>query len=80
MPLLTQHDKRSHYANCVVCVYYSQLAPEQVEVDIVQVKEPVETGIEESELDEMWSFVGNKTNPRWLWHAIDTKNNLLFQV
>ena len=26
---------------------------------------------EESELDEMWSFVGSKSNQRWLWHAID---------
>jgi IS1 family transposase len=25
----------------------------------------------EAERDEMWSFVGNKGNPRWLWHAID---------
>ena len=25
----------------------------------------------EAEMDEMWSFVGNKSNPRWLWHAID---------
>ena len=24
-----------------------------------------------SELDEMWSFVRSKANPRWLWHAID---------
>jgi insertion element IS1 protein InsB len=24
-----------------------------------------------SELDEMWSYVGKKANPRWLWHAID---------
>ena len=22
-------------------------------------------------MDEMWSFVGHKGNPRWLWHAID---------
>jgi insertion element IS1 protein InsB len=21
----------------------------------------------------MWSYVGKKTNPRWLWHAIDRK-------
>ena len=34
-----------------------------VQVDIVK--------IEEVELDEMWSFVGKKSNPRWLWHAID---------
>jgi transposase-like protein len=25
----------------------------------------------ESEMDEMWSYVRRKTNPRWLWHAID---------
>ena len=24
-----------------------------------------------AELDEMWSYVRNKANPRWLWHAID---------
>ena len=27
--------------------------------------------VDEAELDEMWSYVGNKSNPRWLWHAID---------
>ena len=27
--------------------------------------------VEEVEADEMWSFVGNKQNQRWLWHAID---------
>lgn len=27
--------------------------------------------VEEAELDEMWSFVENKGNQRWLWHAID---------
>jgi insertion element IS1 protein InsB len=25
----------------------------------------------EAEMDEMWSFVGHKSNPRWLWHASD---------
>jgi IS1 family transposase/transposase-like protein len=25
----------------------------------------------ETEMDEMWSFVGKKDNQRWLWHAID---------
>jgi len=51
-----------------------QLKPEDVEVHIVRVEgveETEEAGIEEAELDEMWSFVGKKTNPRWLWHAID---------
>jgi IS1 family transposase/transposase-like protein len=27
--------------------------------------------VDDAELDEMWSFVGNKGNQRWLWHAID---------
>ena len=27
--------------------------------------------VNEAEMDEMWSFVGRKKNPRWLWHAID---------
>lgn len=40
-------------------------------MEIFRVEEPEEKGIEESELDEMWSYVGKKTNPRWLWHAID---------
>ena len=39
------------------------LDPEQIVVDIEQAGE--------AEIDEMWSFVGNKGNPRWLWHAID---------
>jgi insertion element IS1 protein InsB len=25
----------------------------------------------EAEMDEMWSFVDHKGNPRWLWHVID---------
>jgi len=45
-----------------------------VEVEIIKVEEPEETGIEESELDEMWSYVGKKSNPRWLWHAIDCRS------
>jgi insertion element IS1 protein InsB len=27
--------------------------------------------VDEAELDEMWSYVGNKDNPSWLWHALD---------
>ncbi len=53
-----------------------QLKPEEVEVDIVRAEvaeELNEAGIEESELDEMWSYVGKKSNARWLWHAIDRK-------
>src|SRR4029434_58531 len=39
------------------------LNPEQVTVGLEY------TG--EAEMDEMWSFVDNQGNPRWLWHTID---------
>jgi insertion element IS1 protein InsB len=45
--------------------------PEQVEVAICRADElEVCRGLA-SELDEMWSYVAKKANPRWLWHAID---------
>jgi insertion element IS1 protein InsB len=47
------------------------LNPKQIEVEIGRVNElEVRCGLT-SELDEMWSYVVKKTNPRWLWHAID---------
>jgi insertion element IS1 protein InsB len=47
------------------------LHPEHVEVerwraDALEVRRGLS-----SELDEMWSYVYSKANPRWLWHAID---------
>ena len=39
------------------------LEPSDVEVTIRRAGE--------AEMDEMWSFVKRKTEPRWLWHAID---------
>lgn len=38
---------------------------------IIRVEESEEAGVREAELDEMLSYVGKKTNHRWLWHAID---------
>jgi len=47
------------------------LHPEQVEVEIWRSDElEVRRGLS-SELDELWSYVRRKSNPRWLWHAID---------
>ncbi len=43
----------------------AQLHPQQVEVLLLQVKDP------EAELDEMWSFVQSKQQQRWLWQALD---------
>ena len=47
------------------------LHPAQVEVEIWRADELEGRWGLSSELDEMWSFVARKTNPRWLWHAID---------
>lgn len=41
----------------------STLSPEDVEVVIRRAGE--------AEVDEMWSYVKRKTEPRWLWHAIN---------
>jgi insertion element IS1 protein InsB len=31
--------------------------------------------VDEAELDEMWSYVGNKQAPRWLWQALDHRTS-----
>lgn len=43
--------------------YLESLNPAQTEVTL--------TKVEAAEGDEMWSFVGNKSQQHWLWHAID---------
>lgn len=48
-----------------------QLNPEQVEVEILLAPLDEKPNKSESELDEMWSYVAKKSNPRWLWYAID---------
>ena len=47
------------------------LHPEQIAVDICCVEDLTPQEGPASELDEMWSCVGKKGEPRWLWHAID---------
>jgi IS1 transposase len=47
------------------------LPPEQVEVELCRADALAQRRGLSSELDEMWSFVGKKVEPRWLWHAID---------
>ena len=29
----------------------------------------------EAEMDEQWSYVGNKSNQRWIWYAVDHGTN-----
>jgi hypothetical protein len=47
--------------------------PAQVAVEICRADELDQRHGLSSELDEMWSFVARKSNPRWLWHAIDER-------
>ena len=42
------------------------LHPDEVDVVIQRV--------EDAEVDEMWSYVGKKREPRWLWHAMDHRS------
>ena len=49
----------------------STINPDKVEVEILLMESEEFKGIEDTELDEMWSFVAKKKNQRWLWHAID---------
>ena len=52
-------------------VVLKQLHPEHVEIEICRADELSQRRGLDSELDEMWSYVGKKAEPRWLWHAID---------
>jgi len=61
--VLSELKKKEEVLEAVNTAVLRTLNPEKVAVDIAQAGE--------AEMDEMWSFVGNKGNPRWLWHAID---------
>ena len=61
--VLSELKKKEAILESVNTALLRTLNPEQIAVDIAQAGE--------AEMDEMWSFVGNKGNPRWLWHAID---------
>ncbi len=61
--VLSELKKKEGALESVNTTLLRTLNPENVAVDLEQAGE--------AEMDEMWSFVGNKGNPRWLWHAID---------
>src|SRR5262249_38502374 len=56
-------EKKGASLSPVNCPLLASLSTSQVEVALQRV--------EEAEVDEMWSFVGKKQEPRWLWHALD---------
>ena len=49
----------------------AHVRPAQIGVEICRADELARPRGLSSELDEMWSYVGKKAHPRWLWHAID---------
>ena len=50
---------------------WQSLLPEQADVEIGRADQRAHRRGLTSELDAMWSSVGKKAEPRWLWHAID---------
>lgn len=48
-----------------------QLNPELFEVEIRLAPLEEKPSGPESEIDETWSYVAKKLNPRWLWYAIE---------
>jgi insertion element IS1 protein InsB len=52
--------------SCVNHRLLALLTPAEVEVVIWPA--------DEAEVDEMWSYVQRKKEPRWLWHAIDHRS------
>jgi len=46
---------------------------EEIVIDILKVKNYHDISGKDTsvEMDEMWSYVGSKSNQRWLWRAID---------
>jgi insertion element IS1 protein InsB len=54
------------------------LHPEHVEGEICRAEELDQRRGLTSELDEMWSYVRSKANPRWLWHAIEHHSGHVF--
>lgn len=68
-PLSSKNEKKApelHAVNPHICPYSH---PEDVEVEIHQV--------DESALDEMWSFVQKKEQQRWLWPAMDHQQGIV---
>src|SRR5215510_8564384 len=71
LPPSLKNSKKAPEIQQVNRVVLQSLHPEQVEVEICRAEELDHRRGLTSELDEMWSYVGKKAEPRWLWHAID---------
>ena len=63
--MLRELKKKEAVLESVNTALLRTLNPDEVAWDLER------AGEAEAEMDEMWSFVKHKGNPRWLWHAID---------
>ena len=61
--VLSELKKKELVLKSVNTALLNTLNPDEVTVDIERAGE--------AEMDELWSYVRCKSNPRWLWHAID---------
>src|SRR5262249_43197613 len=50
---------------------FQVVQPKQVTVEMCRSEELARRRGLTSELEEMWSYVAKKSQPRWRWHAID---------
>lgn len=50
-------------------------APDSLNIDLEFAGKALEIRVLESEIDELWSFVGNEANKRWVWLALDRKTH-----
>jgi len=68
--VISELKKKESCLESVNLAVLERLNPNDVVVEIQQVT-GYDQQVTDAELDEMWSYVGSKDNPRWLWHAID---------
>src|ERR671923_713879 len=61
--VLSELKKKEPVLESVNTALLRTLQPDEIAVDIQRAGE--------AEMDEIWSFVGKKKEPRWLWHAIN---------
>jgi insertion element IS1 protein InsB len=53
--------------------YLAAHRPDEIAVDTIKMDDDQDVNECDTsvEIDQMWSYVGQKVHQRWLWHAID---------
>ena len=74
--LTTSKHRKECYSSSVCHPRKKEPAIKQVNERLLKRLDPAQLDVilrqvEAAEMDEMWSFVGSKSQQRWLWHALD---------